>query len=35
MSADAPTSRRTRLWPVVLVALFWLLASEAWLVLRG
>ncbi|MEZ4265272.1 MAG: BatA domain-containing protein [Myxococcota bacterium] len=35
MSADAPSSRRTRLWPVVLVALFWLLASEAWLVLRG
>ncbi|MCB9727669.1 MAG: BatA domain-containing protein [Deltaproteobacteria bacterium] len=35
LSVDAPSSRRTRLWPVVLVALFWLLASEAWLVLRS
>jgi hypothetical protein len=35
LSADGSDSRRTRLWPVVLVALFWLLASEAWLVIRG
>ena len=28
-------SNRRRLWPVVLVGLFWLLASEAWLVIRS
>ena len=32
---DTPDSRKTRVWPVILVALFWLLASEAWLVIRG
>ena len=32
---EPPDSRRTRVWPVVLVGLFWLLASEAWLVIRG
>ncbi len=30
-----PDSNRRRLWPVVLVGLFWLLASEAWLVIRS
>ncbi len=34
--AEAPLeSRRTRIWPWLLVGLFWLLLSEAWLVIRG
>lgn len=32
---ETPDSRKTRVWPWILVALFWLLASEAWLVIRG
>ena len=32
---SGPDSSKQRLWPVVLVGLFWLLASEAWLVIRS
>lgn len=31
----APPANRTKLWPTILVLLFVLLATEAWLVLRG
>ncbi len=34
-ATPAEDPSRTRLWPAVLVALFGLLASEAWLVVRG
>ncbi|MGM0577833.1 MAG: BatA domain-containing protein [Myxococcota bacterium] len=34
-AAEAPSDQRQKIWPFVLVGLFWLLASEAWLVIRS